>query len=133
MRYLKRFNESNSKDYMRDIEDILLEVVDIGLSAGLFNNGDYVDPSIQEVNGVKKEVIRTYIDHNPPIDDYSESFQFSDIKECVERLIDYMYGMKNNPTRSYKDVNELLSIGGDSPTRPTWTEQRHAMYLIFRL
>jgi hypothetical protein len=91
MNYLKRFNESNIN--IGDIEDILLEVRDIGLDAW---SNKYYGWDIQKIIGNDKEVIRAYIEHNPSEGD-TRKYHFSDIKECVERLIGYMseFGYKD--------------------------------------
>lgn len=104
MRFLRKFNELEVRGIIEDIEDILLEVKDIGFYPYLDEiNGGYLDPSIAHINNIKVEQIRINIEHNPSLDDYSDPFHFSDIEDCVHRLIDYMASIGYHDF-IYKDI-----------------------------
>lgn len=71
MKYLKYFNESAlSEDVMQDLNDICLELTDVGFKVDIYNEDDHKDVIIFKPN------------HG--------LFKYKEVKDVVERIKDYI-------------------------------------------
>ena len=87
MKYLKKFNEANNEE---DIDDILLEIEDMG--ATIKHRIDRQYPNIHFINiFLHKEVEKEPIDSNDlNIWEEVKCLDWEDIKDCLLRLKDYL-------------------------------------------
>ena len=100
MKYLKRFNESDDFDYLKDIEDICLEL----------NDGGKITSKLAITDGMYKTYFSFYLNHYFSLKD---GFLFSEISEYVFR-IKYFLGDKYKGTLVYFGDTEPHKVSGVS-------------------
>jgi hypothetical protein len=98
MKYLKRFNESDDFDYLKDIEDICLEL----------NDGGKITSKLAITDGMYKTYFSFYLNQYNYLTD---GFLFSEISEYVFR-IKYFLGDKYKGNLVYfGDATQLRNPG----------------------
>jgi hypothetical protein len=108
MKYLKRFNESNTDDVIENVKDILLPISDMGYDISVNHyviNGDtnqliirvvtYVDKSLVITDEVKDEFIR--------MRDYLQSEGYNSIEAQY-------YTVSKSGGKSVEEIDEFITV-----------------------
>ncbi len=96
MKHLKKYNESREETLLQDIRDILLELEDNGFAV-----------EIEDICFLREQPFAIKISRN-------KSFRYSEVKDVLLRLKDYLTDMSFQMLARYRDENIICKPGENS-------------------
>ena len=116
MKYLKRFNESNTDDVILNVKDILLPISDMGYEISVTDDVDfngkltgiiirvvtYVDKPLLITDEVKDEFIR--------MKDYLQSEGYNSIEAQYYLQVPFNYTVSKSGGKSVEELDKFITV-----------------------